>query len=249
MILVHKRARKVPFMLMASVLVVVLTLGSVAPSVLAQTPGAAQAGQPSGVSVIGEGIVAVPPTTAVAILGVEIFNDSLATAQAEAAERMATVIAFLQSRGIAESDIQTVSFSIDPNYAPGIEFGQTVSGYRVQNLVQVRTGDLEGLGTLLDEALANGANRFDGVHFESEDQSAAMDEARAAAVADARVRAERLAQLTGLTLGQPVYVEDLGTSPLPYFEVRKEAAANVTTPIQPGEIQVRASVRVIWAVQ
>lgn len=249
MILVRKRARKAPFTLLAGALLAVLSIAFVAPSVLAQVPTPPAGDQASGVSVVGEGVVAVPPSAARVVLGVEVSDLSLAKAQTDAAARMTAIVEFLKSSGIEERDIHTVSFNIHPVYEPKGENEQGLRGYVVENLVEVRTRNIDGLGELLDQTVAHGATRVAGVHFEAEDQREAMDEARTAAVQDARERAEHLARATGVALGQTVYVEELGTGPFSYGEVMHKGASGAQTPIQPGLVQVRAAVRVTWAIQ
>ena len=69
-----------------------------------------------GVSVVGEGIVLAPPDVVRITLGADVFDASLASAQAEAARRMDAVVAKLRADGIADADIRTVSFNVTPQY-------------------------------------------------------------------------------------------------------------------------------------
>src|SRR6266851_6838116 len=102
----------------------------------------------SGISVLGEGIVLVQPNVARITLGVDVFDQSLANAQAEAARRMDAVVAKLKAAGIPDTDIHTIAFNVNPQYDQRDQNQPVLRGYQVQNLVEVRTTNVGGLGPL-----------------------------------------------------------------------------------------------------
>jgi uncharacterized protein YggE len=67
-------------------------------------------------------------------------------------------------------------------------------------VVQVCLRDPDRLGELLDEAVQAGRNEIQGISFEIENPSAALDQAREASWSDADHRAEQLAELAGVVL-------------------------------------------------
>src|SRR4051794_34745693 len=69
-----------------------------------------------GVSVVGQGIVLADPDVARITIGADVFDPSLANAQAEAARRMDAVVAKLKADGVADNDIRTVSYTVTPQY-------------------------------------------------------------------------------------------------------------------------------------
>ena len=127
---------------------------ALAPSALAQTvPSQTQAN--AGISVVGQGIVLAQPDTARITLASTSPTPSLAQAQSEAAQRMDAVVAKLKADGIAETDIRTVSYNVSPQYdqrQPEPE-SPVLRGYQVQNLVEVKTTNVAGLGALIDDAV------------------------------------------------------------------------------------------------
>src|SRR5919199_1598777 len=153
-------------LLLASLgLVGCVLLGSPGRSQAQTLPGPTQPG--AGISVVGQGIVLAQPNTAHITLGSEVFDQSLASAQSEAGRRMDAVLAKLKSDGIADADIRTVAYNVNPQYDSRDPNQPTLRGYQVQNLVDVRTTNVSGLGPLIDDAIAAGATRVYGVRFEA----------------------------------------------------------------------------------
>jgi uncharacterized protein len=235
-----------------SLLAVTVTALMLAPIGAAQPVPQPQANQ--GISVVGTGIVIAPPTAARITLGVEVFDASLANAQAESTRRMDAIIAQLKSAGIPESDIRTVGFNVTPQYdtrAPN-QNQSVLRGYQVQNLVEVKTTNIAGLGPLLDSALGAGATRVQGIRFEAENVDALKAQARDQAMQNARAKAEQLARDAGVGLGRPVFIEESDVRdavPVRAMPAAAEGLAAPATPIQPGELQIQTTVRVIYAIQ
>jgi uncharacterized protein len=207
-----------------------------------------------GVSVVGEGIVLAQPDVARITIGVEVFDASLANAQAQAAKQMDAVVTKLKADGIAENDIRTVSYTVTPVYdqQPNNPNQQVLRGYTVQNQVEVRTTNVAGLGPLIDDAVAAGATRIYGISFEASDMESLKNQARDQAMANAAAKAQQLARGASVTLGKPIVIEESdtgGVTPVQAVAPRAAAAPAATTPIQPGQMQISTTVRVTYAIQ
>jgi uncharacterized protein YggE len=236
-----------------------LGTGAVIGALLAVAPaGAAQTvpGQPqpnSGLSVLGQGIVLAQPDVARITLGSEVFDQSLSNAQAEAARRMDAVVNKLKADGILDTAIRTVSYTINPQYDQQNQTQPVLRGYQVQNLVEVKSSNVGGLGALIDDAISSGATRVYGIRFEASDMAGLKSQARDQAMQDARAKAEQLARDAGVSLGRPMAIEESdtgGVTPVRALGGPQAApAATVSTPIQPGELQVSTTVRVVWTIQ
>ncbi len=202
------------------------------------------------ITVLGRGSVSAIPELALTSVGVETFAETVGEATEANNTTMQAVIEKLKSLGIADKDIQTSNFSINSE-RQGPE--GTDYKYRVTNMVQIKVRDLSKVSEVLDAAIEAGANQVWGVSFTIENQDDLEDEARGKAVEDARRRAKALAELSDLTLGEVlVVVEGGAVSPL---EGKVAAglggmgrAADVATPISPGEVQVTYQVQVTYAV-
>lgn len=220
-----------------------------APRLWAQ-PIPVQPPQPTpGVSVVGQGIVLAQPNLARITVGVEISDQSLANAQAQAAQRMDAVVAKLKADGIADDDIRTVSYNVTPQYDQ-----QVLRGYSVQNLVEVRSRNVSALGALLDDAVGSGATRIYGISFESSDMESLKNQARDQAMANAAAKAQQLAKDGGVNLGRPIAIEENDASGVTPVQVRTAAPAAAAqaapqTPVQTGQLQVSTTVHVLYAIQ
>lgn len=219
-----------------------------APRGWAQTIPVQPSQSPSGVSVVGEGIVQAQPNLARITIGAEVSDASLANAQAEAARRMDAVVSKMKDDGIADTDIHTVAYNVTPQY----DQSQTLRGYQVSNQVQVRTTNVSGLGSLLDDAVAAGATRIFGISFEASDMESLKNQARDQAMANALAKAQQLAKDGGVSLGRPIAIDESdagGVTPVQVRTAAPAAQAAPQTPIQPGQLQVSTSVRVLYAIQ
>jgi uncharacterized protein YggE len=201
-----------------------------------------------GISVVGQGIVQAQPDTARITLGVDLTEQTLAQAQSDAAQQMAAVVAKLKADGISDTDIRTVGYNVTPQY----DQSGNPRGFEVQNLVEVRTTNVSGLGMLIDDAVGAGATRVNGITFEASDMEALKNQSRDQAMANAQSKAQQLATGAGVSLGKVTAVNESDTGGVTPVQVAPRAAAPaaaVTTPIQPGQLQVTTTVTVVYAIQ
>lgn len=197
--------------------------------------------------VIGEGSISVPPDLAHVRVGVTSRAKSAKDAVDANSKTMTAVTAALLDAGIAQKDIQTSQFSIQPVYAPPEPRTEPkLSGYSASNQVIVKTHQIAKLGEILDRLVTAGATDVGNVQFLLADPSKALDQAREAAVADARHKAELYARASGLTLGRIVWItEDPGyTPPMPMKAMQAAAARSASVPIAIGEDTLQARITV-----
>lgn len=209
------------------------------------------------IRVTGVGEVRVTPDVAHVSLAVETTGATAQAAADENARAMDRVIRAVTAAGVARSDIRTSGYTLYPEYArptPGREAAPDeprIIGYRATNTVTVRTADLTRVGPLIDASLAAGANRLHDLRFSVADAEAAQNQAVREATQTARRTAEAMAAALGVRLGEVV---EAATStdqvrPVMRFEAaRAQDMASVTTPIEPGEQTVSASVVVAFRI-
>lgn len=211
--------------------------------------------QQEGIWVSGSGKVSAVPDIATLRLGIEAQSVSVADAQSRAAEAMDAVKTALTDNGVAEKDIQTQYFNIHRISRWDENKGQeVVIGYRVTNMVAAKIREMDRVGAIIDAAAVAGGDltRIDNVSFSVEDPTAYHEEARQKAVADARVRAEQLAELAGVTLGKPTYISESAYIPSPVyrqpFYEQAMGAAPPETSISPGEMEISLTVQLNYAI-
>lgn len=213
--------------------------------VVAATPTAGATVDARSITVTGQGRVTIAPDLAYATFAVETRNTDLAQAQADNATRMNAVLARLKSLGIAERDLQTVGYNVSPQYDK--QDGKP-TGYIVNNGVRAAVRDLAKLGPTIDAAVAAGANRVAGIAFDLADKGAATRQAREAAVADARAKAEQYATLANGTLGVVITISENVAAPVFQTDQRvaMPAAAPPDTPIETGQGTISLTVQVSY---
>jgi uncharacterized protein YggE len=195
------------------------------------------------VTVTGTGTVTSQPDQAVINLGVQTQASDAADALRENSDRMQAVMRALRALGIAADDISTYAVNLYPNYDPD---GSGTNGYAAENDIAVTVRDLSLVGRAIDAAVGAGANLTSGVSFTLSDDNRGLTDALRRAVADARSKAEALADAAGTALGDVVSITEStgGISP-PIFAGARGAAE--TTPVSPPQIQTSVSVTVVWS--
>ncbi len=225
---------------------------------LTATPVFAQETPVNGnISISGIGEVTAAPDTAFVNSGVTSQGATAREALDANTKAMGELIETLKAAGIEARDIQTSGFSVNPNYvysdardANGYQLPPKINGYQVFNNVSVRVRELAKLGSVLDKAVTVGANTINGVSFSVADPSKLYDEARKAAFADAKTKAQLYAEVAGEELGDIRNINEsqgMSQPPQPYMmKAVAEDAAGASVPIEGGELSYSINVQVTW---
>jgi uncharacterized protein YggE len=198
-------------------------------------------------TVTGEGEATGVPDTAQFSVGV---NKQAATVQ-QAQDQVNTVVNKisdeLKKLGIAEKDIQTSNYSVNPN----IDFSngkQTTTGYTVNTTMEIKVKDANLANKALDAATANGANVVNGVSFvlNDDEQTKLEEQARGEAIKNAKEKAESIAAQAGIKLGRIINVTvNPTTQPQPVVEkmsFARAADSSAPTQLQKGSNDVTVTV-------
>ncbi|MFC1913919.1 SIMPL domain-containing protein [Chloroflexota bacterium] len=211
--------------------------------------------QQEGIRVSGHGEVFAAPDITILQLGISAQRTSVAEAQSEAATAMDKAMTALKEGGIASKDIQTQQFSIQQvTRWDQDKQEQVVIGYRVDNMVIAKIREIDKTGSIIDAVAVAGGDytRIDSISFSIDDPSNYKKEARDKAMADAKAKAEQLANLSGVKLGKPTYITEsiyypVYPSPIRPGEAMPAPAAPVTS-ISPGEMKITLDVQVAYAI-
>ena len=197
----------------------------------------------------GEGKVTAAPDMVTIVLGVESRSTKAAEAVEENARLMNQTINALREAGIIDSQMQTSRFSLttmpqDEHLTAKAE--QEPPVFLATNQVTVKLDDTEGVGQVLDAAVGAGSNSIQEVRFDLKDPTPQNDEAMTLAIKDAQRKAQVAASAAGLELGRILemtvgygYVVEAS---------RSYSYAMAATPIQPGEMEVTASVNLVYEI-
>lgn len=201
---------------------------------------------PNVVVTVGNATLRAAPDRAIVSLSAVGRAPTPAAAQRQSAEAMAAVQKKLLAAGVSADAIRTVRYELQPQY----DFAngrQTLKGYVATNNVDVRIDAIERVGGILDDVVASGANEVTNIRFDLRERDAREREALRLAVTDARARADAAAAGAGLVVESVLRIEEAGAEqevPRPIMQAMRadRAAVAESTPVSPGEIEIRARV-------
>jgi uncharacterized protein YggE len=210
-----------------------------------------QAEPASNIKVIGVGEALGQPDEAQVTVGVETFAQEVNEATAENEDTIEAILTALEEAGIATDDIQTSNYSLWAEQKYGDNGPEGIAGYRVSNQVTVVIRDVEMVGDVLAAVTSAGANTIYGVQFSVADPVALEAEAREKALENARQRAESLAQLSGLTLGNILTIDETyGQQSLQFARGGDGlgGGGGEAASISPGQLGYQIQVQVAYAI-
>lgn len=204
------------------------------------------------VTVVGSGELSVKPDVAYLSIGVVTEAKTAKEAQSANATKVAALTKLLKETwGIADKDIQTGQFYVQPNYTYSEKDGQQIKGYSAQHTLEVTYRDLAKVGQLLDAASAAGANRIDNIRFSTENPDQYQDQVIQKAMNDANKKAASIAKAANRQVGIVLSISQAGAS-TPIFsqnyKMMELASADsaASTPVEPGEIDLQTTLTVMY---
>lgn len=205
------------------------------------------------ISVSGMGEAAGAPDQATVTAGVMTRAATVIEASKENQAAVERIMQALAKQNIESKDIQTADYGIWPEqrHDPRNSDEPVISGYRVNNLLRMNIKDISRLSSLLAAVTDAGANAIQNISFGVDDPSALEASARAAAMADARQKAEALANLAGVELGDVLQIQLSGGGyPVPSMGNRFALDAAAPAPgISAGQLSVTVQVQVTYAIR
>ncbi|TBZ46132.1 SIMPL domain-containing protein [Rhizobium leguminosarum] len=209
------------------------------------------------ISVTGDGESSVAPDMAIVNFAVVKQAKTAREALDENNKAMNDVLAALKSGGIAERDLQTSGFSIQPQYnypqpVDGQQQQPQLIGYQTINSVTVRLRDLAKLGAVIDQSVSLGINQGGDIQFTNDKPDAAIEEARKDAVAEAVKMAKTLSEAAGVKLGRIIEINENVPRAMPqpvYRATMMKEASDAAVPVQSGENNYNVSVTVTFAIE
>jgi uncharacterized protein YggE len=225
-------------------------------SLTATTASAQNAERIPSLSASGEGVVTAAPDLAIVNIGVVSKGATAREALDANNTDMQSVIDAIRAAGIEDPDIGTSGFSINPVYdiPPEPLQGQpreapSIVGYEVTNQVTVRIRELAESGAVLDQVVSAGANQINSISFDIDDQEKLRDEAIRLAIADARRKAEIMAEAAGVDMLRilSVSINDFA-QPVMFDRAVAMAAPAPAVPILGGEHSITVNATVEWEI-
>jgi uncharacterized protein len=211
---------------------------------LSSAAALAQTAEPPQIIVTGEGVVKATPDQAWVQIGAETRSKVSKDAQQRNAEIMTAVQQKIASFGIPKDAVKTtaIDLQMEFDYANG---KQTPRGYVSRNTIEVRVDDLAKLGEVLDAAVTSGAAMINGLRFDVKGRDNLEKVALQNAVTNAMGKTQAIAAASNRAVDRVLRIEELSVGDVPRPMMRQMAmAAQDSTPVAAGEIEIRAQVRV-----
>jgi uncharacterized protein YggE len=210
--------------------------------------GTAAIAKEAQITVFGTGVITAVPDMASITMGVTTQGTSAAEAMSSNSSIMQKVIESLKQANIEEKDIQTTDINLNPIWDRRNNDGTppNISGYQASNNVFVRVLDLESLGTVLDTISKTGANNFHGISFGLQDRKPIVDQARIAAVQDARAKAELYAKAAGVSVTDVMEISESSVRAQPRNLRMAEAMSTSSVPISEGTLDITANITIVY---
>ena len=210
----------------------------------------AQTADPPQVIVTGEGVVKATPDQAWISIGAESRSKVSKEAQQRNADAMTAVQQKIAAFGIPKDAIKTTALDLQMefDYANG---RQTPRGYVARNTIEVRVDELAKLGDVLDAAVSSGATMIHGLRFDVKQRDQIEATALQSAVKNAMAKAQAIATGSSRQIDRVMKIEEIaGAERVPMMKQYSMAArADATTPVAPGELEIRAQVRLTVAIK
>jgi uncharacterized protein YggE len=217
-----------------------------------QSPSITQTIAGSRLDISATGEVTRVPDIAIISAGVVSRSATATGALQDAADRMQRVLAALKRAGVEDRDVQTSNISLNPEYRYVENKPPQLTGYTASNQLTIRFRDIRNSGKILDALVSQGANQISGPNLTIDKPEAALDEARARAVAAGRARAELYARSLGMRIVRVVSVSEGGgyaspppPMPMPVMEMARAA----DTKIVPGEQKLQVTLAITFELQ
>ena len=201
------------------------------------------------ITVTGVGTISVVPDAVRFNATVSSLASTNAAALSSASKSAAAVRAALKEKGIALKDIRSANISVYPEYNWTQEAGTKITGYRASQSFDVLIRKASDAGTIIEAVVSAGGDnvQLGGVIPTTLNPAIATEEARAAAVTNAKSKASSYAKLLGTSIGKVLFLEEqsspIYSSPFPMAKAEADSAVQIDL----GEQDVTVTITVRWA--
>jgi len=206
---------------------------------------------PQDIMVSGTGKAYAKPDIAVVNFGVQTEALKSQDAVDQNNTKMNAVTKAIKDLGVADKDIQTTAYNLNPVYDWTQNGGRRFKGYSLNQQITVKIRNFDKINDILDKATVAGANDVGQLQFTVDDMEKVKAQARQEAIAQAKVKAQEMAKEAGLSLGRLVNVSESygGGYPAPMYATAMDvggAEKSVAPNVQAGQMEVNVSVNLTY---
>ncbi len=206
-------------------------------------------------SLRAEGVVKKSADLVKLSVGVTSEGETSKKALEENSKKMAKVVESLKGLPLKSLKFETGSFSIQPRYKPkplktSLEWKPQIEAYQVQNTLNIALEELEALPELIDTLVDVGANAVGDLQFVLKNQETERQKAIELAFERGKKDALDLSNAAGQNLKKILFLslDDSFVTPFMMKSGALFARSGDLPAIQIGEVEVRASVNLIYEI-
>lgn len=229
----------------------------------------------STIMVSGSGEAYAIPDIATFTFSVVELGSTVKQAQEKADAKINKALAIIREAEVEDKDIKTTGYSVYPKYdweqrpcamevsTSGVSYpcatGKNVlTGYEVNQTLTIKVRDTEKVGDLVTKIGAVSVSNISGVDFTVDDRDVFVAQAREEAIADAKVKAKKLAKQLGVRLGRILYYNENGNYPMYYgmAEGKGGGADMMTSSVAPrvaelpkGETKITSEITITYEIK
>ncbi len=212
---------------------------------------------PHEISFTGEGKAYAKPDVALVTLGVHTDAPKSQDAVTKNNEKMLAITRAIKEAGVLDQDIKTTLYSLNPTYGNEVStypvMNNKVVGYALDQQLEVKIRDMSKMNTILDKATSLGATNVGGLQFVVDKPESVQSEARAQAIAKAKMKMKEIVARTGINIGELVNVsEGYNNYPMPMYGLGggpMMTKDSVAPQIQTGQQEVTSTVTLTYQVK
>ncbi|WP_400244334.1 SIMPL domain-containing protein [Niallia sp. JL1B1071] len=196
-------------------------------------------------TVYGSSTLSIEPNVCKIMLGINTESENVTTAQQENASIHQQVVTAILGLGIPSANIQTVDYTIFPQY-DYVENKQVFRSYKVTHLLSILVETIQLAGTIIDTAVHNGANQVTSIQFDVSNPSKFYEQALQNALKDSVSKAKTIAETLNITIDPiPVRVLEISprsANPIPLAKMSFGEVGGISTNLEPGQLIMEAKV-------
>ncbi|WP_175869217.1 SIMPL domain-containing protein [Bartonella gabonensis] len=162
---------------------------------------------------------------------------------------MNDIVNTLKNNNIHANDLQISGLSLHP-FTPDNhqEEKKNEQLYRVTNFLTVHIRDLANTGKILDQIIALGVNKIDGINFTNADPNPFYKESRKKAIVEAIKKAETIAQAANVKLGKIIKIVEDNFHPMPNLTYQALDGTYKETTLSEGQRGYSVAVTVTFSI-
>lgn len=207
------------------------------------------------ISVDGTSVIKAMPDQATVNISIESTSKDAKEASAQNAAVMNKIQRDILALSITKDNIKTTDYNLYPVYNRKDNGKQEITGYNVSNQITVTVDNIDLVGTVIDTAINAGANSINSVEFSLKNPQSYKDKVLVQAINDARNKADIIARTLGKNVVNVVsvnsnnsYIEAKTYNSLMYARASADSAAGASSPIQAGDISVKANISIVFEI-